>query len=123
MKKKTIKILLVLISIILIFSINAIQVYALVDPMTDPDAWAPGAMTETSTHFEPIVKNVLGVINAVGVVISVVVLMAIGIKYMMGSVEEKAEYKKTMMGYAIGALMLFSLTTIPNILYTIGTSI
>ena len=123
MKNKIIKIFLVLISVMLIFYINSIQVYALVDPMTDPEAWAPGAMGQTSTHFEPIVKKILGVINAIGVVISVVVLMAIGIKYMMGSVEEKAEYKKTMMGYVIGALMLFSLTTIPNILYTIGTSI
>ena len=35
----------------------------------------------------------------------------------------RAEYKKTMIGYLIGALMLFSTTTIANILYNIGLSI
>lgn len=123
MKNKIIKIFIVLVSVIIVFCIGTIQVQAIDDPMIDPTDWKPGAMSETGTHFKPIVKNILGVINAVGVVISVAVLMVIGIRYIMGSAEEKAEYKKTIIGYVIGALMLFSLTTIPNILYTIGTSI
>ena len=63
------------------------------------------------------------VLAVIGIVISVVVVTIIGIKYMLGSVEEKAEYKKTMIGYLIGALLLFSTTTVANILYNIGTSI
>ena len=42
---------------------------------------------------------------------------------MIGSVEEKAEYKKTMTTYLIGAILVFSVTTIPNILYQIAQSI
>ena len=64
--------------------------------------------------------TILGVINVVGVVVSVVTLMVVGIKYMMGSVEEKAEYKKTMGMYLIGAFLVFSITTLPNILYKIS---
>jgi len=44
--------------------------------------------------------------------------MVLGIKYMMGSAEEKAEYKKTMIPYIIGAILLFAATTIANAIYT-----
>ena len=60
---------------------------------------------------------ILGVIQAVGTVTSLVVLMVLGIKYMVGSVEEKAEYKKTMTTYLIGAVLLFAGSNIPQIIY------
>ena len=62
-------------------------------------------------------NNLLGLIQVVGIVISVVMIMAIGIKYMLGSVEEKAEYKSTLVPYLIGAFILFTGTTLPNIIY------
>ena len=74
-------------------------------------------------ELEQKAEIILGVVNIVGVIISVVTLMIIGIKYMIGSVEEKAEYKKTMTTYLIGAILVFSVTTIPNILYQIAQSI
>ena len=66
---------------------------------------------------------ILGAINVFGVIVSVITLMIIGMKYMFGSIEEKAEYKKTATMYIIGAVLVFSVTTIPNILYKIGSSI
>ena len=59
---------------------------------------------------------VIGIIQAIGAVVSVVALILIGFKYMMGSVEEKAEYKKTMIPYIIGAIMLGSIVTIVGII-------
>lgn len=123
MKNKIIKILLVLTLIITIFNFNPIHIEAFTDPTQNPNAWKPTVDNGTSTEFKPMIESVLGYINVIGIVVSVVVLMIIGIKYLLGSVDEKAEYKKTMMGYVIGALMLFSITTIANILYNIGTSI
>ena len=38
--------------------------------------------------------------------------MIVGIKYMLCSVEEKAEYKKTAIAYLIGALLIFATTGI-----------
>lgn len=57
------------------------------------------------------------VITTIGVVASVVVLIILGIKYMLGSVEEKAQYKKSMMPYLIGSVAVFSASTIANIIY------
>ena len=68
-------------------------------------------------------ENVLGIVQVIGSVVSVIMLMAIGIKYMLGSVEEKAEYKQTIIPYLIGAALVFSETTIPQILYQISKNI
>ena len=135
MKNKIIKIYLIL--TIIITTINIYPIYAYdwyqeetiqrlayeSDPSKDPNAWQPIIDNSSSTKYKLTIEKLLGYINVIGIVISVVVVTIIGIKYMLGSVEEKAEYKKTMIGYLIGALLLFSTTTVANILYNIGTSI
>ena len=64
------------------------------------------------------IGRALGYINIVGIVVSVAALVLIGLKYMLGSVEEKAEYKKTLIPYIIGAFILFTGTLVPNLIYT-----
>ncbi len=61
--------------------------------------------------------TILGVIQVIGTIVSVGVLMVVGIKYMMSSVEQKAEYKKTFILYIVGAFLLFSGTLLPSIIY------
>ena len=46
----------------------------------------------SSVELEQKAEIVLGIIQVIGVVISVVMLIVIGIKYMVGSIEERAEY-------------------------------
>jgi len=70
-----------------------------------------------STTLKSKANNILGLIQVVGVILSVVMLIAIGIKYMLGSVEEKAEYKSSLVPYIIGAFVLFTGSTLPNIIY------
>lgn len=70
-----------------------------------------------STELQEIGNTIIGIIQAVGSVIAVVVLMVIGIKYMMGSAEEKAEYKKTLMPYLVGALILLFASNIVAMLF------
>lgn len=62
-------------------------------------------------------NTLVGVITTIGIVASVIVLIIIGIRYMIGSIEEKAQYKKSMMPYIIGAGLVFSASTIANIIY------
>lgn len=72
---------------------------------------------ENATKFISKVEGILSIIQMVGVILSVTILVMIGIKYMLGSVEEKADYKKSMIPYLIGALMVFSVTTLPQLIY------
>lgn len=91
------------------------------DPISDPKYYFPNGVTdERAPTFVKKVGGILGVISTVGIVCSVIVLCVIGLRYMLGSVEEKAEYKKTMLGYIIGVALLASATTLPNILYKYG---
>lgn len=65
-------------------------------------------------------NTMLKVISTIGVVISVIVLIVLGIKYMMGSTSEKAEYKKTLIPYAIGAGLVFTASSIAQIIYELA---
>lgn len=92
------------------------------DPLTNPGYYDSITNPTNDTALITMGGKVLGIINTIGVVASVIVLMILGIKYMVGSVEEKAEYKKSMLAYVIGAVMVFGITTIANIIYTIATT-
>ena len=72
-----------------------------------------------SAKLKSMTGIVLGVIQIIGTISSVVVLMVLGIKYMLGSVEEKAEYKKNFVPYLVGAVLLFAGTAIPQLIYQI----
>ena len=54
---------------------------------------------------------------------AVVVLLVLGIKYMMGSASEKAEYKKTMIPYLVGALLIFGASAIAKAVIAISENL
>ena len=77
----------------------------------------------TSEKIQSRAQIVMGIVNVVGVISSVVVLMILGIKYMSSSIEEKAEYKKTFIYYVLGAVLLFVAPTLANIVYNISIQV
>ena len=62
-------------------------------------------------------KIITTTIRAIGIVVSVVTLMIIGIKEMTASAEEKSILKQAMPGYILGAVMVFAMTVIPTLIY------
>ncbi len=103
---------------IMIVSMGASVVYGL----TPIDMTANSSATGT-TEVKDFGQNIMGVVQVAGVVIAVVVVMILGIKYMMGSAEEKAEYKKTMIPYLVGAILVFAASTIANVVYQFATGL
>ena len=63
-------------------------------------------------------NQIITIISTVGAIASVIVLVVLGIKYMMGSAEEKAEYKKTLLPYVIGACLVFAASAIAGIVFS-----
>ena len=61
--------------------------------------------------------KIVGLIQIVGTIVSVGMLGVLGIKYVLGSAEERAEYKKTMFPYAIGAILIFGASNLTQIIY------
>ncbi len=117
MIKKKNYLLLPILAILSIIIIAIIPNYCMADPISNPDDYKPGGVTDSDvTAITDKTENILGAIVTVGVVISAIMLTILGIKYMLGSVEEKAEYKKTMIPYLIGTVLLFSASTIVGII-------
>ena len=89
-------ILMIIIFVGIIFSYNIS--YAEELPLGDLNEYVREPTTSPDKFHEK-VNNFITVIQVVGSIASVVALIIIGIRYMYSSVEEKAEYKKTMLGY------------------------
>lgn len=91
----------------------------------DPSKYKPQSQTNVSGGDELLtsVNKIVGVVTWIGMILSVTTFVTIGVKYMLGSVEEKADYKKTLVPYLIGAILVFGITTIVEILSTIATKI
>ena len=112
MSTMTMKILTFIATILLVISLGTSTIFALTPSQLQPTD--PGT-TDTQTFG----GKILGILQTVGIVLSVIILVILGIKYMMGSAEEKAEYKKTMIPYLVGAVLIFLAPTIANTVYTL----
>ncbi len=69
------------------------------------------------------VSIIVDSIRVIGIVVSVVVLLVLGIKYMVGSTSERAEYKKSMIPYFIGVAIFFGLSQILGVIITVAESL
>lgn len=67
--------------------------------------------------------NIVSIVTTIGIIVAVVVLLVLGIKYMMGSASEKAEYKKTMIPYLVGALLIFGASAIAKAVIAISENL
>ncbi len=109
---------------IIMIALVIINVFAVIsnasDPFSDPDEYNPNtpgqALGNKNDKFVKSGSVIIGALRAIGSGVSVITLMALGIKYMLGSVEERADYKKSMIPYIIGAVMIFAISTILGVL-------
>ena len=101
----------VLIIFLILFNFGILNVYG----FTVNDLGGTKFQSENATGLA---NKLVTILTTIGSVLSVVVLICLGIKYMLGSVEEKASYKKSMMPYIIGAGIVFMASTIAGIFYS-----
>ncbi len=92
------------------------------DLTVNPDEYKPASTNkvENASKLKRIGNVIIGVIRTVGSIVSVGALIVLGIKYMAGSIEEKAQYKQTMGPYVLGALMLFGITNILGVIIEVA---
>lgn len=119
--KKSIKVISTLLLTIMLVAPIAGTVLA-VDPNTVLNGLNGNGNVQTN-DLTKVGNNIVTIIQVVGIVIAVIVLLVIGIKYMMGSASEKAEYKKTMIPYIVGAVLIFAGTSLVRVIYSLSTSV
>lgn len=108
--------------ILLLIFLIIITIMPTVSASFDPEEYEPDPL-QGGTIIIGAGNTILGVIQVVGIIVSVAILIILGIKYMLGSVEEKASYKKSMIPYLLGAVMLFAASAFVEILYEFGMKI
>ena len=110
---KTAKIIVTLFLVIAILMTSISVVLANVNP----DDYRPKYLIASEAGGAlDIAKKITGVVSMVSGIIFVATILILGIKYMMGSLEERANYKKTMIPIVIGGIMIFGITSILRII-------
>ena len=106
----------IFLSILIIFVL--VNIFSQVFATITTDDYEPSKITDSDTKVVFTKTGViLGTIRNISAVVSVITLMIIGVKYMLGSVEEKANYKQTMLPYVIGCVLAVSGTSVVSFIY------
>ena len=119
--KKILLIFLVFVTIFCAFSPNQI---CLASDDFNANDYKPSAPNHSEdAKLVEIGNNIIKPIQTIGSLVSVIAIIIIGIRYMMGSIEEKAQYKELLMPYFIGAIFIFGITNVVSIIYNIAIQI
>lgn len=122
--KYVVKIIVIIFLVFILFNMGLVYInnrsYAtgMGDVASNPEEWTPWK-GEDSSELNKKAGVITGAIRTIGIIISIVSLSVIGIRYMVGSVEEKAQYKQTMAPWILGACMVFAITMIPDMIYNL----
>ena len=120
--KKTVKIVFIMMMVISMLTVvsNAAQQQA--TSGVNPSDFT-GNIDYDTNSIGNLGNNIIQIVSTIGSIASVIVLVVLGIKYMMGSAEEKAEYKKTLLPYIIGAALVFAASSIAGMVFSFTSSL
>ena len=102
MKNKTLKIMAIVILTIISTLLITSNVLA-----TGLDTQITPQESPAAANVQNIAGKVLNIVQIVGVAVATIMLTVLGIRYVSLSPNEKAEYKKGLTIYVIGAVLLF----------------
>lgn len=78
-----------------------------------PGDYNPNVGTTTAvSSFSTLMKKIVSLVQLIGSGVSIITIAIIAIKYMLGSVQDKAEYKKSLVPYFVGSIFVFSIVNI-----------
>ena len=115
---KKLKMFLSAMMVIMMVTVMFLNVYSYAATAApNPSTTVTGDPDTDTAGIQNIGNQIVTIISTIGSIVSVIVLIVLGIKYMMGSAEEKAEYKKTLLPYIIGAGLVFAASAIAGIIF------
>lgn len=125
MKYKCIKVALIILLILSMFSIPALATG--VDDMYNVGTNWLEAGNATDNIYEGNIKKVsdtiFSILLTLGIIIAVIIATILGVKFMMGTVEEKADIKEKLIPFIIGCVVVFGAFTIWKITISIMQSL
>ena len=116
--KGTMKLLSVLMIAIMLVSIIPVQAFAssteIINTLSNDISAASGDTADISKMAGKIIKW----IRNVAVIAGVLILTVLGFKYMLGSAEEKADYKKSLVPLVVGIVVIMAATQIMAMIFS-----
>ena len=126
--KKVFTILIVLTALILIQNTKCFAASSFGDVINGGSSFInEGLNTNTIVPTQDTIKNtsnlIFNVLSIMGIIVLVVWGMVLGIKFITGSIEEKAEVKKGLIAYGVGCIIIFGGYTIWAIVVNIASQL
>lgn len=105
--------------ILLIFVLMFFTPISFAGEELNPNDYKTQLQYDDATYIFGKGADILKILRNVAAAVSVLTLTIIGVRYMVGSVEQKAEYKQTMLPVAIGCILIGSLSAILTLIQSI----
>lgn len=112
---KTVKILSILLIAVIVLSATSAVFATEIDP-GKINANYEGQNTET---LQKSAGKILGWIRNIAAVAAVIIIAILGVKFMIGSTEEKAKYKESFMPLIVGIVVVLSASTLAGWIFNI----
>lgn len=124
MRTKELVIILIIVINIMFFNINVVQASGISDIISGGDSFLEAGRNETTTIDETKLQStstmIYNILLILGICIAVIISGILGIKFMIGSVEEKAQVKDALIPFVIGCAVVFGAFGIWKIFVQIG---
>lgn len=127
MKTKILAIILIIVINVMFFNINIVQASDISDVITGGDNFLNSGKSGSAKIDEDELQNtstvIYNILLILGICIAVLISAILGIKFMIGSVEEKAQVKDSLVPFVIGCIVVFGAFGFWKIFVTIGNNL
>lgn len=125
MKNKMKLISMVVVIMIMIFTLLSVvyEVKADFNPgnIIDKVGTEANTVNVDTTSLNSKAGKILAYIRNIAVIAGVIIITILGVKYMTGSLEEKAEYKKSFIPLIVGIIVIMAATAIATTIFSIAS--
>lgn len=110
-----------ILSVLMVVIMLTVAISPAVNALT-PSNVQPNENTAAANKIVSVGGSILGIVRSVAIVAAVVIIAILGVKYIVGSTEEKANYKKAFMPYIIGILLVVAASQIATWIWDFGSN-
>lgn len=125
--KSLIIVILILIINIMLFNINTVKAAGISNVISGGDSFiqagTEGDVTIDQDKLKDTSNTIYNILLILGMGIAVIISAILGIKFMIGSAEEKAQIKDALVPFVIGCIVIFGAFGIWKIFINIGNNL
>ena len=122
MKQTLKKVFIILLAVFLLFSFTQPIAFAKPQDASNIINSVGNSTSEVDSGVTDVAGTVVNWIWGISIVVAVIVIMVIGLKYVIGSTQEKAKYKESLIPLVVGIVLIVFASTIAKILFSINAT-